>query len=87
MQLALANHDQSKSWVPYNASAFGTKKLLSWINQCLLVLSDYLVHFHTISCFKKKKKKVKTRLLDQYCSSVVSFLIKPNNQVIKIWCI
>jgi len=75
MQLALANHDQSKPWVPHNASAFGTKKLVSWINRCLLVLSDYLVHFHTISCFKKKK--VKTRLLDQYCSSVVSFLIKP----------
>lgn len=87
MQLLLANHDQSKSWVPSNASAFGTKKLVSWINRCLLVLSDYLVHFHTISCFKRKrkeKKKVKTRLLDQYCSSVVSFLIKPNNQVIKI---
>lgn len=81
MQLVLANHDQSKSWVPYNASAFGTE-LVSWINRRLLVLSDYLVHFHTISCFKKKK--VKTRLLDQYCSSVVSFLIKPNNQVIKI---
>lgn len=57
MQLLLANHDQSKSWVPYNASAFGTKKLVSWINRRLLVLSDYLVHFHTLSCFKRRKKQ------------------------------
>lgn len=35
MQLVVANHSQSKSWVPYNTSAFGTKKLLSWINRCL----------------------------------------------------
>lgn len=74
MQLALANHDQSKSRVPYNASAFGTKKLLSWINQCLLVLSDYLVHFHTISCFKKKKKrKSKDKTVGpvlQFCSVI-----------------
>lgn len=52
------------------ASAFGTKKLVSWINWCALVLSDYS---NPVSCFKGK---VKRRLLDQYCSSVVSFLIK-----------
>lgn len=52
------------------ASAFGTKKLVSWINWCPLVLSDYS---NPVSCFKGK---VKRRLLDQYCSSVVSFLIK-----------
>lgn len=35
MQLALANHDQSKSWVPYNASAFGTKSYyLGLTNAC-----------------------------------------------------
>lgn len=60
------------------ASAFGTKKLVSWINWCLLVLSDYS---HSVSCFKRK---VKTRLLDQCCSSLVSFVIKGKNQTI-IW--
>lgn len=69
MQLVLANHDQSKSWVPYNASAFGTE-LVSWINRRLLVLSDYLVHFHTISCFKKKSEDKTVGPVLQFCSVI-----------------
>ena len=56
--------------VVFFASAFGTKKLASWMNWSLVVLSDYL---HSVCCFKGK---VKTRLLDLYSSTVVSFLIK-----------
>lgn len=54
------------------ASAFGTKELISWINWCLLVLSDYSVHFHSISCFGGEKDKTVGPVL-QFCSVISNY--------------
>lgn len=52
----------------FSLQRLGSKELVSWVSRCLPYYFGYL---HSVSCFKRK-----TRLLDQYCNSVGSFLIK-----------